>query len=154
MVEGDGLPNAIQAATIAGFGRVHDRGLLVPFVEPYFAGIEQVWADKTSEMAQNIVVGLYPTDLADDERVDVLGATDAWLDAHPDAPPPCAAWCSSPATASAARWPRRRRTAARLRLTAASGAGPSRRRRRRQPASASRGARSRTTGSATRRSAS
>ena len=37
-------------------------------------------------MAQNIVVGLYPTDLADDAPVDVLGATDAWLDAHPDAP--------------------------------------------------------------------
>ena len=87
VVDADELPNALQAATIAGFGRVHDRGLLVPFVEPYFAALEQVWADKTNEMAQNIVVGLYPTDLADDDRVDVLGATDAWLDAHPDATP-------------------------------------------------------------------
>ena len=86
MVDQDGLPNAIQAATIAGFGRVHDRSLLVPFVAPYFAGLETVWADKTSEMAQNIVVGLYPTELADDASVDVLGATDAWLDGHPDAP--------------------------------------------------------------------
>ena len=86
VVDEDGLPNALQAATIAGFGRVHDRALLVPFVEPYFAGLESVWADKTSEMAQNIVVGLYPTDLVDDASVDVLGATDAWLDAHPDAP--------------------------------------------------------------------
>ena len=60
--------------------------LLVPFVEPYFAGLEKVWADKTNEMAQNIVVGLYPTELADDASVDVLGATDAWLDGHPDAP--------------------------------------------------------------------
>lgn len=86
VVDQDGLPNAIQAATIAGFGRVHDRSLLVPFVEPYFAGLETVWADKTNEMAQNIVVGLYPTELADDASVDVLGATDAWLDGHPDAP--------------------------------------------------------------------
>ena len=86
VVDQDGLPNAIQAATIAGFGRVHDRSLLVPYVTPYFAGLEQVWADKTSEMAQNIVVGLYPTELADDASVDVLGATDAWLDGHPDAP--------------------------------------------------------------------
>jgi len=86
VVDQDGLPNALQAATIAGFGRVHDRSLLLPFVEPYFAGLETVWADKTSEMAQNIVVGLYPTDLTDDTSVDVLGATDAWLAAHPDAP--------------------------------------------------------------------
>lgn len=86
VVDQDGLPNAIQAATIAGFGRVHDRSLLVPYVEPYFAGLETVWTDKTNEMAQNIVVGLYPTELADDASVDVLGATDAWLDGHPDAP--------------------------------------------------------------------
>ena len=38
-------------------------------------------------MAQNIVVGLYPTDLAGDDRVDVLALTDEWLDGHPDAPP-------------------------------------------------------------------
>lgn len=86
VVDQDGLPNALQAATIAGFGRVHDRSLHLPFVEPYFAGLETVWADKTSEMAQNIVVGLYPTDLADEPSVDVLGATDAWLSGHPDAP--------------------------------------------------------------------
>ena len=64
VIEGDGLPNAIQAATIAGFGRVHDIGLLLPWVAPYFEGLEQIWESKTSEMAQNIVVGLYPTDLA------------------------------------------------------------------------------------------
>lgn len=87
VVDGDDLPNAIQAATIAGFGRVHDRGLLLPYVEPYFAALATVWADKTNEMAQNIVLGLYPTDLADDDRVDVLGATDAWLAAQPDAAP-------------------------------------------------------------------
>ena len=52
-----------------------------------------MWADKTNEMAQNIVVGLYPTELADDASVDVLGATDAWLDAHPDAAARrCAGW--------------------------------------------------------------
>ncbi len=86
VVDGD-LPNAVQTATIAGLARVHDRGLLLPFVEPYFNGLESVWADKTNEIAQNIVFGLYPTILADDERADVLGATDAWLAAHPDAVP-------------------------------------------------------------------
>lgn len=87
VVDADELPNALQSATIGGFGRVHDRGLLVPFVEPYFASLEKVWAERTNEMAQNIVVGLYPTDLADDSRVDVLGATDAWLASHEDAAP-------------------------------------------------------------------
>ena len=86
-VEDDELANAIQAATINGFGRVHDRSLLVPFVAPYFAALESVWESRTSEMAQNIVLGFYPTDLADDTRVDVLGATDAWLATHPDAVP-------------------------------------------------------------------
>ncbi|MBT0995643.1 aminopeptidase N [Cellulomonas sp. DKR-3] len=86
IVHGD-LPNAIQAASIAGFGRVHDRALLRPFVAAYFASLESVWKDKTSEIAQNIVVGLYPTLLADDEAADVLGATDAWLASHEDATP-------------------------------------------------------------------
>ena len=86
-VEHDELTNAIQAATINGFGRVHDRTLLVPFVAPYFAALEPVWESRTNEMAQNIVQGLYPGDLADDARVDVLGATDDWLATHPDAAP-------------------------------------------------------------------
>lgn len=86
VVRADDLPNALQAATIGGFGRVHDTALLLPWVEPYFADLERVWAQKTNEMAQNVVLGFYPTALGDDPRVDVLGVTDAWLDAHPDAP--------------------------------------------------------------------
>ncbi|MCR6646954.1 MAG: aminopeptidase N [Cellulomonas sp.] len=85
-VESD-LPNAIQVATIAGLTRVRDRGLLLPFVGPYFDALTTVWEDKTNEIAQNVVVGLYPTTLADDERADVLAHTDAWLESHVDAPP-------------------------------------------------------------------
>ncbi len=82
VVGSDRLPNAVQSAVIAGFARVHDRTLLVPFVEPYFAALEDVWANRTNEMAQNIVVGLYPTLLAgfeDGTGVDLLARTDAWL---------------------------------------------------------------------------
>jgi aminopeptidase N len=86
-VEGHELANTLHAATINGFGRVHDRSLLVPYVEPYFAALEPVWAAGTNEIAQNIVVGLYPLDLADDARVDVLASTDAWLGSHPHAAP-------------------------------------------------------------------
>jgi aminopeptidase N len=75
IVDSDDLPNAVQASVIAGFGRVHDTSLLEPFVEPYFAALPQVWATRTNEMAQQIVVGLYPTLLADEhtvERTDVF----------------------------------------------------------------------------------
>ncbi len=81
------LPNAVQSATISGFGRVHDLGLLVPFVTSYFAALESVWASRTNEIAQNIVFGLYPLDLTGDPRVGVIALTDGWLAAHPDAAP-------------------------------------------------------------------
>ncbi len=87
VVEDGDLANALQTSTIAGFGRAHDRALLVPFVEPYFEAIERVWTTRTNEIAQNVVVGLYPTLLAGLPDVDVLARTDAWLeqlgDRHP-----------------------------------------------------------------------
>jgi aminopeptidase N len=84
LVESDELPNAVQRATIGGFTRVVDRSLLVPYVEPYFAALTGVWTSRTSEMAQNIVVGLYPTLVLNESGADVLGRTDAWLDQHGD----------------------------------------------------------------------
>ena len=81
------LPNAVQAATIAGFGRVHDAALLLPFVEPYFAALETVWASRTNEIAQNIAFGLHPLALTGDARVDVVARTEQWLAEHPDAAP-------------------------------------------------------------------
>ena len=85
-VERDTLANAVQNAVIGGFNRAHDRSLLTPFVERYFAGLERVWTSRTNEIAQNIVVGLYPTVLAGTE-VDVLAVNDEWLaglgDRHP-----------------------------------------------------------------------
>ncbi|MFN8076051.1 MAG: aminopeptidase N [Kineosporiaceae bacterium] len=81
IVGDDELPNAVQAAVISGFGQVPDRALLEPFVEPYFACLERIWTERTSEMATQVVVGLYPTLLAGPETVE---RTDAWLAAHPD----------------------------------------------------------------------
>jgi aminopeptidase N len=87
LLDRDDLPNAVQAATIAGFGRAHDRSLLLPFVEPYFAALEAVWASRTNEIAQNIAFGLHPLDLTGDARVDVVARTQRWLDEHPQAAP-------------------------------------------------------------------
>ena len=83
------LANALQTATIAGLTRVPDpdarRDLLEPLVEPYFDALLDVWATRTNETAQNVVSGLFPT-LLTGTGVDVLGRTDAWLEANPDAP--------------------------------------------------------------------
>ncbi|MFD1504540.1 aminopeptidase N [Georgenia yuyongxinii] len=90
VVDSDALPNAVQSNVIGGFPQVHDRALLAPFARAYFDVLDRVWTEKTSEMAQNIVVGLYPHRLAGLARqhgVDVVALTQEWLDAHPDAAP-------------------------------------------------------------------
>ena len=84
VVERADLPNAVQESMILGFGRVHDVELLRPFVARYLDAIVDVWATRTNEIAQQIVLGLYPVLLADQALVD---ATDAWLAANPDATP-------------------------------------------------------------------
>jgi aminopeptidase N len=70
------LPNTVQAAVITGFGRVDDPCLLEPFVEPYFDALVPVWRQRTSEMASQIVTGLYPLRLASPELVE---RTQTWL---------------------------------------------------------------------------
>ena len=82
VVERDDLPNAMQVAVISGFMQADQPELLAPYVERYFGAIKQVYATRTNEIAQNIVVGLYPTVLASQELLD---RTDAWL-ADPDVP--------------------------------------------------------------------
>ncbi|TDE97314.1 aminopeptidase N [Occultella glacieicola] len=82
VVDGAELPNAVQAAVIQGFGRAHDRALLAAFPDRYFDSLEKVWSERTNEIAQNIVVGLYPAQLADIDTstgVDVLARTDEFL---------------------------------------------------------------------------
>ena len=76
LVERDDLPNTIQFAISAGFMQPTQRDLLRPYVPRYFASIQQVWASRSPEMAQNIVQALYPALLAEPAT---LQATDDWL---------------------------------------------------------------------------
>ena len=76
LVDSDELPNAVQTATIAGFQQVGQRELLRPYVDRYFAAVERLWADRTTEMAQNLVVGLYPALLPEQST---LERTDDYL---------------------------------------------------------------------------
>ena len=77
-VEDESLPNAVQAAVIGGFWQAEQLEVLRGYVEPYFAAIGQVWATRTAEMAQQVVVGLYPSLLVSPE---VVARTDAYLGA-------------------------------------------------------------------------
>ncbi|MFZ3416637.1 aminopeptidase N [Arthrobacter sp. 3Tela_A] len=78
------LPNAAQRAAIGGFSRVHDTALLEPYSQRYFDSLREVWATRTHEIAQQIVVGLYPARLTTQETVD---RTDAFLESLGDEAP-------------------------------------------------------------------
>jgi aminopeptidase N len=66
-----------------GYQHVNDPASLAGLVEPYFAKLNDVWANRTYKIAEYIVLGLYPAPLASQELVD---ATTAWLAANPDIP--------------------------------------------------------------------
>ncbi len=82
-VEDDSLPNAVQSAVISGFWVSEQAELLEQYVSSYFAAIPAVWQTRTAEMAQNVVVGLYPTLLVSPR---VVEKTDAFLQADDVAP--------------------------------------------------------------------
>ena len=73
----------IVRATTAGYLHINDSSSLAPLVEPYFAAIGDIWKNRSYQIAETFVLGLYPAPLASQELVD---ATTAWLDANPDVP--------------------------------------------------------------------
>jgi aminopeptidase N len=83
-VHDDDIPNAVQEAIISGFAHPAQRGLLGGYVERYFAEVAEVWSRRTSERAQQVVVGLFPSWAVDKSTVE---AADAWLadESHPPA---------------------------------------------------------------------
>ncbi len=82
-VKDDSVPNAVQAAVIGSFWSYDQLPLLERFTEPYFDAIATVWETRTAEMAQNVVVGLYPSALVSPS---VVERTDAYLASH-EVPP-------------------------------------------------------------------
>jgi aminopeptidase N len=83
-VHDDDIPNAVQESIISGFSHPAQRGLLGGYVERYFAEVAEVWQRRTSERAQSVVVGLFPSYAVEKSTVD---AADAWLadESHPPA---------------------------------------------------------------------
>jgi aminopeptidase N len=70
-------------STCLGFRRAIDTHLLQPYVDRYFAVIEQLWADRSYSIAETLARGLYPSPLASAE---LLTASQQWLAEHQDAP--------------------------------------------------------------------
>ena len=76
MVDDDSLPNAVQEAVIAGFSHPTQGELLAPYAARYFADVRSVWDRRTSELAQNVVVGLFPTWTSTIDQATVAAADD------------------------------------------------------------------------------
>ncbi|QJT01728.1 aminopeptidase N [Streptomyces asoensis] len=83
VVDSDELPNAVQEAVIGGFVQTDQRELLAPYTDRYFEVVKGIWDSRSYEIAQQIVVGLYPGVQVSRETLD---KTDAWLaSAEPNA---------------------------------------------------------------------
>lgn len=82
-VESDGLPNSVLDAVSLGFGRALDVSVLEPYVEKYHTMLLDTWQKRTHAIAEVIVSQFYPAALASQ---DLLDESQAWLDAHRDAP--------------------------------------------------------------------
>ncbi|MBB3750853.1 aminopeptidase N [Mycolicibacterium sp. BK634] len=76
VIEDDTLANITARSIIGGFAPAGQSALLQPFTERYFAAIPGVWERRSSEVAQTVVIGLYPSW---DISAEALAAADQFL---------------------------------------------------------------------------
>ncbi|TDE26338.1 aminopeptidase N [Actinomadura sp. 6K520] len=69
IVSGD-LPNAVFRATLGGFVEPDQAGLLVPYVDRYFAEVGRVWREWSSDMSQTFAEVAYPFLVIEQSTVD------------------------------------------------------------------------------------
>ncbi|MDT3331227.1 aminopeptidase N [Microbacterium sp. KSW-18] len=83
LIDNADLPNTVVRSAAAGF--VHPAGIeaLGDFVGAYFDMLLPVWESRTYQIAQYLIVGLFPAPLANTALRD---ATRGWLADHRDAP--------------------------------------------------------------------
>ncbi|MBD3941486.1 aminopeptidase N [Microbacterium sp. NEAU-LLC] len=84
LVDRDDQPNTIVRSAALGFVHPASRELLDGYVARYFDALVPIWNSRTYQIAQYLIVGLYPAPLAD---VALRNATRAWLEANGDAAP-------------------------------------------------------------------
>ncbi len=61
VIEDDTLANIIARSIIGGFAQPGQAALLQPYTARYFQAISGVWERRSSEVAQTVVVGLFPS---------------------------------------------------------------------------------------------
>ena len=61
VIEDDTLANITARSIIGGFAQPGQAALLQPYTPRYFEAISGVWERRSSEVAQTVVVGLYPS---------------------------------------------------------------------------------------------
>jgi aminopeptidase N len=83
VIEDDALANITTRAIVGGFVQPGQDELLTPFTTRYFAAISGVWERRSSEVAQTVVIGLYPSW---DVSQNGLDAADTFL-SDPEVPP-------------------------------------------------------------------
>jgi aminopeptidase N len=83
VIEDDTLANITGRAIIGGFVRAGQQELLRSFTSRYFETIRSVWERRSSEVAQTVVVGLYPSWEVSQAGID---AAEQFL-SDPDVPP-------------------------------------------------------------------
>ncbi len=85
VVEDDTLANITARSVIAGIAPPGQHELLKPFTARYFQAIPGVWVRRSSEVAQTVVIGLYPHwDISDAG----ISAADEFLSAPESEVPP------------------------------------------------------------------
>jgi len=70
VIEDDTLANITTRAIVGGFVQPGQAALLKPFGEKYFDAILGVWERRSSEVAQTVVIGLYPSSDVSQEGLD------------------------------------------------------------------------------------
>jgi aminopeptidase N len=76
-------PNDLLSALLDGFRRADQAELIAPYAEPYFAALDEIWAQRTIENATTIVTGAFPAFLVDGRT---LALADEWLAGPEHAP--------------------------------------------------------------------
>jgi aminopeptidase N len=77
-VHEDELPNAMQRAVIGGFAHRRQGELVAPYAMRYFDEVRDVWERRSSELAQNVVVGLFPS-WSSTTTAETMAAADRFL---------------------------------------------------------------------------
>ncbi|MGO2747280.1 aminopeptidase N [Microbacterium sp.] len=84
LIDNADLPNTIVRSAAAGFVHPNSVGVLGEFVQSYFDMLVEIWESRTYQIANYLIVGLYPTALGNTE---LREATRTWLNENKDAAP-------------------------------------------------------------------